>query len=155
MARIASQCFGPQGIQLSPLLRGTVAVDVLPPEALELAPKAYGFVMKYDTEEKLEEFFLEQPEPDPVQLDIYLEFARTALRKLGMKFEEKVKQFPRDQGGRPKRLSTPEERRRVIEDVKGLREPGRRLDDIFERVAVRYGVSASKIKQIWQEEKNR
>ena len=111
--------------------------------------------MKYDTEEKLEEFFLEQPEPDPGELDAHLEVASNALKKLGMKLEEKLKRFPRDQGGRPKRLSTADERRRVIEAVKELREPGRKLDDIFERVALRFGVSASKIKQIWQEQKSR
>ncbi len=155
MVELARHYFGPSGFSLSSFVSGTIAADVVPLEALALADRAPGFLSTYDTEEKLETFFIQQPEPNPEELDIYLELLDNALMKLGMKLQEKVKQFPRDHGGRPKQLSSPDERQKVIQDVKELRGPGKKLHEIFGHVGSRYGVSASKIKQIWQDEKNR
>jgi hypothetical protein len=104
-----------------------------------------------DTEEKLEAFWLQQPEPSPEELQKLLTFINSLVPGVRTLLTESVKELPHDRGGRPKEITSTEEQQQVRKEVKGLRGPGAKLNDIFAKVGRRHGVSASKIKQIWYE----
>jgi hypothetical protein len=102
-----------------------------------------------DTEEKLEAFLLNAPEPSPEKLERYLKLMDSALPYLRKLFITHGKKLPHARGGAPKKLATPQEQEKIRKEIKRLREPGIKLGDIYARIALRFGVSASKIKQIW------
>ena len=102
-----------------------------------------------DTEEKLEALLLRAPEPDPEKLEMYLKVMDGALPYLRDAFITQGKKLPHARGGAPRKLGTPQEQEKIREEIKSLREPGIKLGDIYARIAQRYGVSPSKIKQIW------
>jgi hypothetical protein len=102
-----------------------------------------------NTEEKLEAFLLSAPEPAPEKLEMYLKLINHSLPYLRHLFITYGKKLPHDRGGAPRKLGTPEEQKKIREEIKALRGPGTTLTDIFARIAQRHGVSASKIKQVW------
>jgi len=103
-----------------------------------------------DSEEKLEAALLSSPEPSPEALEIALKFINDALPALRRWLSQRAKELPHSRGGAPRKLASAEERAKVVEEIKALRGPGVKLDDAFKRVALRHGVSAGKIKQVWR-----
>jgi hypothetical protein len=106
-------------------------------------------LLDVDTEEKLEAVLLSAPEPAPEKLEMGLKALDVALPYLRNLFIASAKKLPHARGGAPRKLGTPEEQKTIREEIKALRGPGTKLSDIYTRIAQRYGVSASKIKQIW------
>jgi hypothetical protein len=51
-------------------------------------------------------------------------------------------------------LADPEKRQQIREEIKRLREPGIRLEDIQKRIAKREGVGLKTIQRIWREPTN-
>jgi hypothetical protein len=102
-----------------------------------------------DTEEKLEALLLSAPEPTPENLEVCLRVMDGALPLLRNFLITQGKKLPHARGGAPRKLATPQEQEKIREEIKRLREPGIKLGDIYARIAQRYGVSPSKIKQIW------
>jgi hypothetical protein len=95
------------------------------------------------------------PEPAPEQLDAILSSIKNGLPNLREHFQEAARGGPRHRrGGRPKELADPKTRTEICELIKSLREPGTKLEYIFQRVGERYGVSATTIKRIWHAGKN-
>lgn len=102
-----------------------------------------------NTEEKLEAHLLSLPEPSPEALELALKVLAGALPYLRELFITQGKKLPHARGGAPRKLDTPQEQEKIRQEIKDLRGPGTKLADIYARIAQRYGVSASKIKQIW------
>lgn len=107
------------------------------------------FSLMLNTEEKFEAFLLSAPEPSPEALEKTLKAIDSALPHLRDLLIAQAKELPHARGGAPKKLGTAEEQNKIREEIKALRGPGTKLSDIYTRIAQRYGVSASKIKQIW------
>jgi hypothetical protein len=104
-----------------------------------------------DTEEKFEAVLIQAPEPTLEGLQKTLTFINSLVPGVRKLLTESVKQLPHDRGGRPREIASTQEQQQVREEIKGLRGPGTKLDDIFAKVGRRHGVSASKIKQVWNE----
>ena len=102
-----------------------------------------------DTEEKLETFLSQEPEPSPAELKNILTMINALLPRLRAVLTDSVKQLPYDRGGRPEEISSTEDQQKVIEEIQKLRGPGKKLKDIFRVIAKRRDVSPSKIKQLW------
>jgi hypothetical protein len=102
-----------------------------------------------DTEEKLEAFLSQEPEPSPAELKNILTMINTLLPRLREILTDSVKQLPYDRGGRPEELASTEKQQQVRDEIQKLRGPGKKLKDIFRVIAERHGVSPSKIKQVW------
>lgn len=119
----------------------------LPPgaSAIEREPD----LSRFDTEEKLKVFLASAPEPSPEELERILKSMRDLLPQLRQQFASAAKDLPHSKGGAPKKLPSIDEQKGVVEEIKALRGPGMKLNDVFKRVAQRHGVSASKVKQIW------
>lgn len=97
---------------------------------------------------------LDQPEPEPAVLDRFLHEVKSALASYAHQLQESGRRGPRHRrGGRPIGIADATERQRIREQIKSLREPGIKLEDIFERLAQKYGVSAVTIQRIWLEGK--
>jgi hypothetical protein len=95
-------------------------------------------------------WLLSQPEPSPEQLSELLTVLRNALPNVRNRFRHSAKAGPQFRhGGRPKELDDPDLQRRICEEIKSLRSPRTRLDDLFRRMAGKHGVSATTIKRIW------
>jgi hypothetical protein len=152
LVEVALQLFAPNRIPVSFLLN-TFAADILPPSAQELVPQLNEQLCLIETEEKFEAMLAKEPEPDPAIVDQIIKLVDGSLAKVRDHFVGKAELLPANRGGREKKLATAEERSQVIEEVKSLRGPGVKLVDIFIRIGMRREVSASKIKQIWQEAK--
>jgi hypothetical protein len=104
---------------------------------------------RFENEEKLDVFLASAPEPTPEELERILKFMRDLLPQLRQQFVSAAKALPHSRGGAPTKLPSTDQQKEVIEEIKVLRVPGVKLNDVFKRVAQRHGVSASKIKQIW------
>lgn len=124
-----------------------IAAGLFPANALKDSPDPD--FSSVDTEEKLEAVLLSAPEPAPEKLEMGLKALDVALPYLRNLFIASAKKLPHARGGAPRKLGTPEEQKTIREEIKALRGPGTKLSDIYTRIAQRYGVSASKIKQIW------
>ena len=125
----------------------TVAVDVLPSFAEKLF--SYEYLAANDTEEKFEASLLKEPEPDVTQLETMLQEISQSLPRLGKRLAVNAKAFPHKRGGRPRMIGSLEAQRELRQEIKNLRGPGTRLEDLFKRMALKHGVSPSKIKQVW------
>ena len=126
---------------------GEMAAGLFPPNAKRDSPNPD--FSSINTEEKLEALLLNAAEPTPEKLEMYLKVINGALPYLRHLFITYGKKLPHDRGGAPKKLSAPQEQEKIRKEIKDLRGPGTMLADIYARMAQRYGVSASKIKQIW------
>jgi hypothetical protein len=111
------------------------------------------YLAQIDTKEKAEALFLGLPEPDPQWLESTLTAIEDELPRLRQQVLPMIKALPHyHRGGRKTELADPETRRKIREELKTLRSPGVNLDDLYERLAQRYDVSASTIKRIRFEE---
>jgi hypothetical protein len=113
------------------------------------AKQYLDFSLILNTEEKFEALLLSAPEPSSEVLEKTLKAIDGALPHLRDLLIAQAKELPHARGGAPKKLGTAEEQNKIREEIKALRGPGTKLSDIYTRIAQRYGVSASKIKQIW------
>jgi hypothetical protein len=104
---------------------------------------------RFDTEEKLDVILASAPEPTPQELEKILKFMGDLLPRLRQQLVSAAKVLPHRRGGAPAKLPSTDEQKQVVEEIKALRGPGVKLNDVFKRVAQRHSVSASKIKQIW------
>lgn len=104
---------------------------------------------RFDTEEKLDAFLASAPEPSSEELERALKLIRGLLPQFRQQLVSAAKALPHSPGGAPTKIPSTDEQKRVVEEIKALRVPGVKLNDVFKRVAQRHGVSASKIKQIW------
>jgi hypothetical protein len=94
-----------------------------------------------------------QAEPTSEELNQILSAIRSALPNLREQLSGTAKLGPRQKrGGRPKELADPREREKVRETIRTLRRPGVRLEDLFQRLGKRHGVSPRTIKRIWEEQ---
>lgn len=125
----------------------TVAGDVLSPFARNLF--SLEFLVAHPTTEALTTFLASQPEPPPDELAQTLRTFNNMLPQLGKSLGDRVRRFPHPRGGRPRMLASANQRQAVRDEIKALRGPGSRLEDIMKRVAKKYGVSVGKIKQVW------
>jgi hypothetical protein len=119
----------------------------LPPGAT--ASEREPDLSRFDTEEKLAAFLASAPEPSPDELERILKLMRELLPQLRQQFVSAAKVLPHSRGGAPTKLQSMEVQKGIVEEIKALRGPGVKLQDLFRRVARRHSVSASKIKQIW------
>ena len=147
--RMFLQYYGPGKTPISAIW-GSAAAEVLPTLAEKMF--RYDFLIENDTEAKFEAALLKEDEPDPVELEVLLKEIGNSLPRLGKTLTTRVKRFPHQRGGRPEKISSPEDQLRVIDEIKELRGPGSNLDDLFKRVGRRHGVSGAKIKQIWSKQ---
>ena len=93
---------------------------------------------------------LDHPEPTAAELDQMLTLIKDTLPNVRQHLLSSAKHAPRyRRGGRPKELADPREREKIREQIKTLREPGVKLEDLFQRLAAKHGVSATTIKRIW------
>ncbi len=103
---------------------------------------------------EFETWLLGLPEPSREELDQVLDLFRNVLPMVRRHLYDATKLGPHQRkGGRPKKLDDPKLREKIREEIKSLLGPGRRLQVIYERLAKRYGVSASTIKRIWLEKR--
>ena len=94
---------------------------------------------------------LSQPEPTAEELD-QIRSLKNVLANLRRQMLDSAKGGPRHKkGGRPNVLADPAERANIREMIRSLRGPDVKLQDLFQRMAVRYGVSATSIKRVWLE----
>jgi hypothetical protein len=94
---------------------------------------------------------LRQSEPTAEELD-QIGSLKNVLADLRSRMQDSAKGGPRHKtGGRPNVLEDPAERAKIREMIRSLRGPGVRLQDLFQRMADRYGVSDTSIKRIWLE----
>jgi hypothetical protein len=100
-------------------------------------------------QEKLEAALASSPEPAPEALEKLLKMLDDALPLLRKSLLKQTKALPHGRGGAPRKLASAADQAKVIEEIKSLRGPGIKLEDVLKRVAQRHGVSASKIKQMW------
>jgi hypothetical protein len=128
-----------------------LAVGLFPPNVV--TDSAVPDFSSVNTEEKLETLLLSAPEPSPEKLEMCLKAIAGALPYLRNLLITHGKELPHDRGGAPKKLSSFQEQEKIREEIRRLRGPGIKLQDIFKRIAQRNGVSASKIKQVWYGEK--
>ena len=119
----------------------------LPPDLP--APVREPDLSRLDTQEKLEAILASAPEPPPEELERIMKFFRDLLPQFRQQLVSAAKVLPHSPGGAPTKLPSTDEQKEVVEEVKALRSPGVKLNDVFKRVAQRHGVSASKVKQIW------
>jgi hypothetical protein len=97
-------------------------------------------------------WLLSQPEPTREQLDQILPALKNVLPNLRQRVASSAKYGPRrKRGGRRKELPDPGDREKIRESIKNLRGPGVRLQDLYQRLADRHGVSPTTIKRIWAE----
>ena len=137
---------GPEN-KLTSLIFHKTAAEVVPPNTpIGAQPVDFALV---DSQEKFEALLLNEPEPSPDQLEAFLKSIEKVLPKLRKLAIAKAKQLPHARGGAPRKLGSIEDQRKIIEEIKRLRGPGVKLADIFVRLAQKFGVSPSKIKQIW------
>jgi hypothetical protein len=135
---------------LSPYLRDSIFLQILEPYLPDLSGVNIDEVFALiDTEKKLGRLLLKLPDLSPEELDRFLLFTKTRLPLLREIMLPRVKALPHYPGGAPRKLSSPEEKQKIVEEIKNLRGPGTKLDVIYARIAQRHDVSASKIKQIW------
>lgn len=104
---------------------------------------------RFDTEEKLDALLASAPEPTPEELERILKVMTDLLPQFRQQLVSAAKVLPHGRGGAPKKLPSLDVQRGVVEEIKALRGPGVKLQDVFKRVAQRHSVGASKIKQIW------
>lgn len=123
-----------------------IAAGFLPASALKDFRPDFSLI---NTEEKLEAALLSAPEPTPEKLERALKAINGALPYLRGYLIAHAKKLPHARGGAPRKLGTTQEQKQIREEIKDLRGPETKLGDIYARIARRYGVSASKIKQIW------
>lgn len=100
-------------------------------------------------QEKLDVAMANSPEPSPEALEGYLKMLNDAVPAFRRWLLEQAKELPHGHGGAPRKLKSAADQARIVEEIKALRGPGKKLEDVFKRVAQRHCVSASKIKQIW------
>lgn len=140
--------FGQSGLPVSLILQSAVWKAVSP--EVVVTPKfVQQQLTSIGTEEKFEAFLLQLPEPTYETLQKVLTFIKAIVPGVRERLTENAKQLPHDPGGRPKKITSTEERQKVREEVIKLREPGKKLNDIFSVVARRHNVSPSKIKKVW------
>lgn len=97
-------------------------------------------------------WLLRQPEPTTEELNRILSSIKNVVANLRLRLSKSAKLGPRRRGGgRRKELSDPKKRAKVREDIKGLRNCGVKLKDIFQQLGKREGVSPTTIKRIWLE----
>lgn len=95
---------------------------------------------------------LKQPEPTPKELAQFLDGCKNGLARLRQLEIDSVEGGPRQKRGKgPKMIDDPTRREDIRKAIKSRRDSGRKLKDIFERLAVTHGVSPSTIKRIWLE----
>jgi hypothetical protein len=145
------------------LLRSNMADGTLQPGfLLKVAGQILGAPMpsqeawlehlsQIDTEEKLESWLVNLPEPNPRRLALFLRVMRNAIPSFRKLLLLRAKRLVGSGGGRPEKLPDPETRVRIRGEIKGLRDSRVNLDDIYKRLAVRHKVSARTIKRIWHE----
>jgi hypothetical protein len=133
-----------------------VTASVIPEAAKEaslLPEKLDEELARIETEEKLESLLTSLPEPNPETLELCLNAAKDVLPNLRQLFLQFAQGLPHHhRGGRKKELPDPETRCQVREEIKRLRKPGVKLEDLYERLARHYNVSATTIKRIRFEE---
>ena len=134
-----------------PFILQTDAVKAISPEGLPTAETVQKQLPLNDTEEKFEASLLQEPEPSPTELQNILTMINGLVPRVRQLLTDRAKQLPHDRGGRPEKISSAQEQQKIIEEIKKLREPGKKLKDIIAVVAQRYDVSPSKIKQVWYE----
>lgn len=96
---------------------------------------------------------LSQPEPTPEELDSLLSIIKNVVANVRLHLLKSAKLGPRRRGGgRHKELSDPEKRTEIREEIKGLRNRGVKLKNIFQQLGAKHGgVSSTTIKRIWLE----
>lgn len=111
-----------------------------------------GQALAWAKSEEFASWLLSQPEPTREQLDQILPAFKNVLPNLRQLVASSAKYGPRrKRGGRPKELADSGEREKIRESIKNLRGPGVRLQDLYQRLADRHGVSPTTIKRIWAE----
>jgi hypothetical protein len=138
------------GLPISFILQ-TDAGKALFPEGTPAPETFQQRLASLDTEAKFEAFLLQQPEPSQETLQKILTIINGVVPRVREQLAESVKQLPHDRGGRPREIASTQAQQQVVEEIKALRGPGKKLNDIFRKVGRRHGVSESKIKKVWYE----
>lgn len=136
---------------------GGQAANLMRMSASEIVP--YSETIELKTTEEIysrfdpEEFakaLRPQPEPTPEKVQQMVTLMRDLLPNFKQQLLSKAKKMPRyKHGGRPEEFDTPEKRQKVREEIKKLREPGVKLQQIYQLLAKRHSVSPTTIKRIW------
>jgi hypothetical protein len=144
LVQLTHECFGPGKMPWS-FAQG-VAASVLPKHIDPNENLSMEFLID---QEKLDTALAKGPEPPPEALERCLKMLDDALPALRKHLLKEAKALPHGRGGAPPKLASAADQAKVIDEIKSLRGPGMKLEDVFKRIAQRHGVSASKIKQIW------
>lgn len=142
--QLAHEYFGPGKIPWS--FARSAAASVLPKHIDPNENLGLEFLID---QEKLDTALANSPELPPEDLEKYLTVLDAGLPELRKYLLKRAKALPHGRGGAPRKLASAADQAKVIKEIKDLRAPGRKLEDVFKRVAQRHGVSPSKIKQIW------
>jgi len=103
------------------------------------------------TRDALAQMLADLPEPDPQELDNGVSICKDFIFQLRRGIPDFIKaQIPHAPGGRPAVLTTPEDRRRVCQEIAGLFAQRVRLTDAQKRIAQKHGVSLRTIQRIWK-----
>lgn len=96
------------------------------------------------------DWLLTQPEPEHEKLEEFLGQLKNAVPNLRQHYAHIVKVGPYPgRGGRPKLHDDPALREKIRAEIRDLRGPGRKLTDIFGRLALKYGSKPATMKRIW------
>ena len=136
----------------SQLLLGAALKHIPYSDGVQIQPELRQHALRWIRSEQFPNWLLSEPEPTDEELNKLLAICKNSLPNLRKSFLRHGKLGPRCRGGgRPKELPDPDERRKIRETIKSLREPGVKLADLFQRMAAKYGVSVTTIKRIWGE----
>ena len=100
--------------------------------------------------EALQAFLVSAPDPDPVELDLWLNFIRTLPYNLRKDLQTAAKNLPMPPGGRPREL-TPLECREICAEIGRLYGQKVGVRDAQKRMAQRYNKGLRTIQRAWQQ----
>jgi len=117
-----------------------------------VVPFAKGFPCdRLLSKAELQQLCLEQPEPTPSELRHLIKQIRDLTGKVRTVFIQAAKkEIPPDRGGRPSKLGTPQEQKKIVKEVLSLIEEGAQTTDALARVARRHDLSLSSMQRIWK-----
>jgi hypothetical protein len=144
--------------KIAPEILLNLGRSIFPEAAQRAAISPQDFVKRleiYETREKFAAVLLSSAEPDPETLQFLFRTIKDTLPGFRQFLVQSIEGLPHfHRGGRTKELPDPKIRGEIREEIKRLRGPGVKLDDLYERLAQRYGVSPTTIKRIRLEEES-
>ncbi len=128
-----------KGIAIPGVSPASATADAAPVMAWVRSPEFSGELLK-------------QPEPTTEELAQFLDGCKNGLARLRQLQIDSSEGGPRQKRGKgPKMIDDPTRREDIRKVIKSRRDSGRKLKDIFERLALTHDVSPSTIKRIWLE----